>query len=251
MPADKDQEIDFCQSSQLARLQLRLADRSPDQLSGDACAAWFWTQRGNDPVTGLPRNIVDDIVYAIGTDIKLIALVRDPVQRAISGYLHHIRHRSLDPHDGILDACPTLGITTLSHYGMHLNNWLHAFPAANMMIVPAPCEADPGSIFRTVLEFLQLGPGDRELKTDQTVMPGLNKVMQADGLWVSLDDDNSFIHACNPANKYDGACGAMSYSYQIWVVYIHYNQITRPTSSFKAEPCCCGRFSSSLIDCYI
>ncbi|MBU1189394.1 MAG: sulfotransferase domain-containing protein [Gammaproteobacteria bacterium] len=188
LPADKDQEIDFRQRSQLAKLQQRLSGRSPEQLPGDACAAWFWTQRGSDPSTGQPRNIVDDIADVLGTDIRLILLVRNPVQRAISGYLHHVRHRSLDPNIGILDASPSLGITDLSRYGLHLHNWLQRFPADSLTVLPAPSEAATDGIFNAVLTFLQLPACDQKLNIDEQVMPGLCNVMQADGLWVRLDE---------------------------------------------------------------
>jgi len=187
MPADKDNEIDFRQAHQLAVLQQRLAGRSENQIAGDACAAWFWTRRGRDTVTGRQRNIVNEITDALGTDIKAILLVRDPVQRAMSGYLHHIQHASLDPGIPILDASPDLGILELSRYGDHLHNWLQLVADENMIVLPAPAEADTDEIFQSVLEFLRLDRSARMSATDRHVMPGLAKVLQEDGLWVRLD----------------------------------------------------------------
>ncbi len=188
MPEDKDNEIDFCKAEELAILQQRLAQQNTGQKAGDACAAWFWTRRGNDPITGQYRNIVDDIADVLGTDIKLILLVRNPVHRSISGYLHHIRHRTLDPNVGILASDPALGIVTLSRYGYHLQNWLQRFSAENMLILPAPAEADTGAIFHAVLQFLQLNQTSQTMATDRHVLPGLAKVHQHDGIWVRLDD---------------------------------------------------------------
>ena len=188
LPADKDNEIDFRQPEQLAILLQRLSLRGEQQWVGDACAAWFWTRRGDDPVIGQPRNIVDDIADVLGTETKLMVLVRDPIQRAISGYLHHIQQGSLHPDCSILEANPALGIVTLSRYGYHLHNWLQRFPAEKIIVLPAPAEADTDEIFHQVLRFLQLEVPDPAITTDRHVMPGLRKVMREDGVWVKLDN---------------------------------------------------------------
>jgi len=189
MPADKDQEIDFRQAHQLAVLQQRLAGRKEDQLAGDACAAWFWTRRGSDSLTGQQRNIVNEITDALSNEIKLIVMVRDPVQRAISGYLHHIQHGSLDPGVPILDASPDLGLLELSRYGYHLHNWLQRVADDNMIVLPAPAESATDEIFQSVLEFLRLDRSARLSATDRHVMPGLARLIREDGLWVRFDEE--------------------------------------------------------------
>ncbi len=189
LPEDKDFEVDFCNGDELPAFTQRFSDARPDQLKGDACAAWFWTQRGNDPITGKARNIVDDIHQVFGPRLKLILLLRNPVQRAISGYLHHIRFGSLSPDTPIMETDPALGIITLSQYGFHLNNWLKQYPADHFLVLPGPAETDAETILRQVTDFLRVPANSSNGLTKQVVMPGLKKFIDEEGVWVMLDAD--------------------------------------------------------------
>jgi len=187
MPADKDYEVDFLEAGELARYAQRFADCPADQLAGDACAAWFWTKRGNDPVTGEPRNVVSDIHQAFGNQIKMIVLARNPVQRAISGFLHHIAFQTHSPGVPISQADPALGVVALSRYGFHLKNWLEIYQPDNLLVLPSPGEAEGREILERASRFLGLPVDQTPEDLTRTVMPGLKKVQDEDGVWVDME----------------------------------------------------------------
>ena len=189
LPEDKDPEIDFRQSRQLGKYKKRFQAASPGQLVGDACAAWFWTDWDSMPSTERPRNCAEEIKTVMGQRLKLIALLRDPMKRAISGYLHHIAFGSLSPNIPIFEADPSLGILALSRYGFHLENWLKHYDPEHIQLLPAPAEADTKEILQTTYRFLDQPFRYQNANSHRIVMPGLNRIMDEDGVWVDLTAD--------------------------------------------------------------
>jgi hypothetical protein len=187
LPENKDFEVDFTKKEELIAYKKRFENAPAQALIGDACAAWFWTCRGNDPSTGQPRNIVDDIHATFGPNIKTIILVREPVNRTISGYLHHLRFKSLSPNVALQHADPALGLLELSRYGFHLQNWLLRYSPKNVLVTPAPTETDPTSILRNVNNFLELHETTTYTNPRQVIMPGLKIIRDKEGVWVDLD----------------------------------------------------------------
>ncbi|GEM_PF-175503 len=198
LPKDKDWEPDFLKPDDFQKFLQRFSQRRSRQISGDACAAWFWTERGADPATGQHRNVADDIANTLGQGIKLIVLLRNPVQRAISAYLHHLKHKTLSPDTSIIDADSNLGIITLSQYGFHLENWLKCYSADNILLLPSPAEANPEDIFSQAINFLGVPPTPESVEdTKKVIMPGMQKLQLSDGVWVpeeSLESSKRFAN---------------------------------------------------------
>lgn len=193
MPADKDPEIHLiqrCECKELINRQKKCHHKN--MIRGDCNAAYFWTTSAIDsPVTSASDGIThfnSDIVSAfascIGRRVKLIILLRDPVDRAISAYLHHVAMRSLDPSVSIIEAPAQLGIFSMGFYAIHTREWLRLFQPENMLLLPAPTADTSIQLLDRVRRFL----GINAFKADnRVVFPGLSRHSDDDGIWVRQD----------------------------------------------------------------
>jgi sulfotransferase family protein len=78
----------------------------------------------------------DDIPALVARDypfLRLIVSLRDPVERAISAYYHHIRAGRVLPADRILDVKDQHGIVTMGLYEQHLRQWRQYFAPDQML----------------------------------------------------------------------------------------------------------------------
>lgn len=86
----------------------------------------------NDPI----RSGVPDRMKELLPGVKLIYLVRDPVERTVSHYRHRVgvsgERRSLRE---VLDSSEPLGETTMSRYASQLENYLRHFPEEQIMVI--------------------------------------------------------------------------------------------------------------------
>lgn len=157
-----------------------------DQLCGDANAAYFWTpdRFGKHPFYN--ADITRSVKKTFGANIKLIVLLRDPVQRSISAYLHHIGMRSLDANVGLLDAPEKLGIIAQSCYGNNLRHWRNAYSDENIMLLPAPATDNHQFILDQALSFLGLKESANNDNIIKPVFSGLQRIQDDEGVWVNL-----------------------------------------------------------------
>ena len=113
-------------------------------------------------------------------------LLKDPVERTLSGYLHHIAHQSLDVNVPLLAAPGRLGLLALSRYGHHLRHWLKVFPAEQLLVLPDPQGENTQQILQHCCRFLDIDDQHHFAQSGQTVFPGLLRLRRDDGLWVAL-----------------------------------------------------------------
>ena len=104
---------------------------------GECTPNYLWTSpdqgrsaRGGSENFELPARIA-----AALPDLKLIVLLRDPVQRAISAYFHHIRKRRVRPEESILDVMELFGIASMGYYARHLERWWDCFPREQTLVL--------------------------------------------------------------------------------------------------------------------
>lgn len=114
--------------------------------------------------------------------VKLIAVLRDPIERAVSGYVMAARQglesRSidvalralLDP-EALIDSrrrpLPTNTYVALGEYGRILKEYREHFPAEQMLVVfTHDLARNPGMVLDTVLGFLGLPTGFRPANLD-------------------------------------------------------------------------------------
>jgi len=187
MPEDKDPEIYLNSSSDREKFYERMSAAGDDQLCGDANAAYFWTPDlfGKHPFYN--ADIAESVIKYFGANIKLLILLREPIQRSISAYLHHIGMRSLDANVNLLDAPEKLGIITQSCYGNNLHHWRQVFANENILVLPAPEKNNHHRILSQAEQFLGVAESkQRNEIIARHVFTGLQRFQDADGVWVNI-----------------------------------------------------------------
>lgn len=187
MPPDKDAPFFFNDDDEIQYFLRRFTDAPAGSLIGDACASYFWTRHTGPYPSTFNKDISSAIRQHLGDNMKLIVLLKDPIQRSISAYLHHIAHRSLDISCSILDAPKELGIISLSRYSSHLKHWREDYPAEQLLVLPAPDLHNGEFILDEACAFLGLSGELRFQDMGEKVFEGLPRKILEDGIWVALD----------------------------------------------------------------
>lgn len=191
LPGDKDHEyfslIHANPDQAEQRWQQRFAAATPGQLVGDATASHFLTQldkpwhlRPRDYNPALPCAVVDKL----GRELKVIVLLRNPVERAVSAYLHHFGMGDLNLKHSILAAPDELGIISIGLYGQHLCNWLAVLDASNIYLETRSLKSDAAMILRDICCFLDIDGNHSFTNVQQPVFPGIQRVHDEQGIWV-------------------------------------------------------------------
>lgn len=194
MPEDKDVEqftyVGNLNDQAFETYLQRFTAADDQEMIGDANAGYFWTETGsewNRKPESFNLEIPQSVRTYCGPDLKLIVMLRDPVERAVSAYLHHYRHGALTLDDSILDPRLPLGIIDMGFYQTHLANWGEFYPDSQIHLINTmPDSAESAvEIMRSVCQFL----GVRCIRPEQyylkKVFPGLARREDARGIWVS------------------------------------------------------------------
>jgi hypothetical protein len=188
LPTGKDYEyFSYPGASPPDDFRARFAGAPAEARIGDACASYFWTTGHSDANPGFARDLPGAIDAALGPDAKYIVLLRDPVERAISAYLHHLAFGSLTADVPLLDAPGALGLVDIGRYGRHLEAWLDRVGVRRLCVLPAPGERPPAKVLGAAIRFLggteQVGGAD----LDAPVFEGMPRVRDDAGIWVPAD----------------------------------------------------------------
>jgi hypothetical protein len=103
---------------------------------GEFSPNYFWTSEDEKEIeeSCRTRNI-PALVQSILPDLQLIISLRDPVDRAVSAYYHHIRAGRIRPTQGLLEMAGHYGIETMGYYDIHLRKWLEYYPWNRFLIL--------------------------------------------------------------------------------------------------------------------
>lgn len=121
---------------------LAIGEATPNYLGVDcelpAAAAAVLAASGH-PITlarypDAPPDIARRIQSAL-PDLRLVAILRNPVDRAISAFYHHVRMKRIAPFRRILDTCGEHGILSMGFYHAHLQKWLELYPRERCLIL--------------------------------------------------------------------------------------------------------------------
>jgi len=203
MPSDKDVEFFSYPENLNPEFARGWFDRfkpaAQGQIIGDVNAAYFWTEtksRWSTKLEGFNRKIPESVRDWLGQDVLLIVSIRNPVERAISAYLHHIHEGPVTPEQSLLGVQDPLGIVDMGFYGSHLRNWLESFAAEHFLVI----DGLPGghesahSILGGTLAFLGLSDFDTWIGIDKTVFPGIERIVRPDGVWIPADHPRIAAH---------------------------------------------------------
>lgn len=125
--------------------------------------------------------VADDIQADLG-DVKIIAVVREPVSRSLSHIKHLIRNGKVSPLNGkigkdslieIVKAHPKVVTNSLYYEG--LSKFLEVFgPDAVFVVDQASCLNDPGIVLGELWEFLGLDGSIEITQAKKIVSAGVN-----------------------------------------------------------------------------
>lgn len=137
--------------------QFRLENR--ERIAGESTAAYFWTptrSQWDHKPAGFEHDIPERVRHTLGASPRLVLCLRDPVERAVSAWVHHVVQGELSPDTHILDVGHHLGIVDMGFYARHLRNWLRAFPPESflVLILEDDISRAPLSTLRKVYRFL-------------------------------------------------------------------------------------------------
>lgn len=136
---------------------------SDGQLIGEKTPNYLWTNaaEGGSDLADPHRRIAQDL-----PDVRLIALLRDPVRRALSAYNHHLARGRIPPHAPMeevffgehRDLCRQYGILTMGMYDRHLADYRSAFDADRLLVLifEEHVVQNPNEGLRRTCQFLQL-----------------------------------------------------------------------------------------------
>ena len=167
----------FCQKDDISQgfeAYCKLFEQCPeDGLAGEKCPAYsFWPDVPGRIVRRLP-------------DLKLVWILRDPVDRAYSNYWHLVGNgNEIHSFEGAVDLelknRQSIGIRRYlerSNYATQIERFLEFFPRSQMLFLRSDMlRSDSLGVLRTVCDFLgysgsdQLGVPDR-LDANKTAMP--------------------------------------------------------------------------------
>jgi len=109
---------------------------SGQKAIGEFTPNYFWICRDNkeSKESGRTSN-VPFLLYKHYPDMKFVILFRDPVDRAISAYYHHIRARRISPSTPISEVWHQYGILSMGFYYSQLCEWLKLFSLNQFLIL--------------------------------------------------------------------------------------------------------------------
>lgn len=103
---------------------------------GEITPAYLWTRPVEADCDFNPyrRDTPERVRSLLGGDVKLIVLLRDPVWRAVSAYVHHMHRQRIRPGENILSAGRRHGILSMGFYSRNLEPWMDVFDPKNVLV---------------------------------------------------------------------------------------------------------------------
>ena len=165
-----------------------------ERIAGESTAAYFWTRSGSmwaRQPEGFEEDIPRRIRETLGAETKLLLCLRNPVERAVSAWLHHVAQGTLGLETPLLGVGRALGIIDMGFYSRHLENWLRHFPLENfyIMVIEDDIVHKPLTTLRKVYDFLGVSDSAGLVQPTQRVYPGTPRFIDSSGVHgVGMDD---------------------------------------------------------------
>jgi len=178
---------------------------------GEASASYFWTHSAS-PWCVMPPGFQTDIPGIVrqhlGSELKLIVILRHPVGRAVSAYLHYLAEGELAPTTTFEESMKYMGIIDMGFYARHLSAWLGAFDLSQIEVLTLENDIRdrPLPALSRVCEFLEITPPDAgEAGLGEVVYAGIPRQISAEGVYADLGklpQRGSKGESAHPSNEY-------------------------------------------------
>jgi hypothetical protein len=128
-------------------------------------------------------------VFAYNPQMKIIALLRDPVARAASNHLHEVIKGHIGPIPFAEGLKNNPAYVEQGMYHRHLSRWFAVFPRDQILVLLAEeISADPQAAIRAIYDFAGVDPafrspihGERRNESDRARSPALRRGLRAGG----------------------------------------------------------------------
>ena len=131
---------------------------SAQPYRGESTPHYFWKRIEGSPF-GNVRQGHDNataIRDALGSDLRMIVSMRDPVSRAVSAYYHNYAVGRNPEKRGIFWCDPSMGIVDLGFYKRHWEHFASVFSQKNLCaVLYDDISKNPVGYLRQVLRFLR------------------------------------------------------------------------------------------------
>jgi len=157
---------------------------------GEATTSYFWTSTGNiwdRHPPGSEESVPKRIREELGKDIRLLLCLRDPVDRALSAYIHYAKHHEISFAQAFFDCGRHNGIIDMGFYAKHLTNWLDFFDLDQFLILNFERDIVHGtaSTLGRVFSFLGVAADFQSRLTNRKIFSGLPRVWRGQKLFVT------------------------------------------------------------------
>lgn len=134
----------------------RFFERAPTDADIETYTRWFPRPPGLLVGEWTPNYLhhfwVPPLIARWTPDAKLLVLLRDPVDRYVSGLTHEMQYGRLPRFSYADDAC------AMGMYGAELSRLLSLVPVSRVLVLQYErCRADPRGQLKRTLEFLDIG----------------------------------------------------------------------------------------------
>lgn len=156
---------------------------------GESTAAYLWTNSGSiwdQKPAGYEADIPARVYRMLGAETRLIVTLRNPVQRAISAYFHHLAWGAILPHQSLLAVGHLLGIIAIGFYAAHLRNWLAVFPPENFLVLSLEedIQAQPQAALYRCYQHLGVPlPATLPVDIQARQYPGIARIFAQQAWW--------------------------------------------------------------------
>lgn len=96
---------------------------------GESTPAYLWSIRAE------AATVANRVKNLLGQDVRLIVCLRQPVQRAVSAYMHHWRMGRIRGEESLVEVARGHGIEETGHYCKHLSQWLEVYDRKNFIFL--------------------------------------------------------------------------------------------------------------------
>jgi hypothetical protein len=164
---------------------------------GEATSIYFWTKTGgiwDRHPQGSEKDIPKRIREELGNNIKLLLCLRDPVDRALSAFIHYAKHQEIGFDQDFFDCAWYNGIIDIGFYAQHLENWLGYFDLDQFLILNFEKDilGGPAKSLQQIFAFLGVATGFQSRLQSLKIFPGLPRVWRGQELFVT--DVNGVQH---------------------------------------------------------
>lgn len=143
----------------------QLSGSKPSQVVGEKTPNYLWTNPGQ---RGTDRNDIPSSIKEVIPNSKFVVLLRDPVERAISAYNHHLSAGRVPPFAAIgevlfgkySEISDRFGILTMGMYDVHLQHYFETFGRDQFLIriFEKSIKEKPHETLSEVFSFLDVDP---------------------------------------------------------------------------------------------